>query len=297
MTHKIRTLVLPVAIVLGLFFHGFFASLNILTPYLIFTMLFLTLCSVNVKNMHISMLHFWLLFFQMVVSLVLFFILRPFNEILAQGALVAMLSPTATSATVVAVMLGANLANMATYTLLCNLAIVVVSPFYFSFIGTHVDLPFFMSCLVILKKVAPLIIFPFVMALLFQKFLPKLTIQIIKRQNISFYLWAFALTIVIGRTIDYIYLQDSSQKLIIILMMALSLFLCVIQFAFGRWVGKKYGDVITGGQSLGQKNIIISIWMAQTYLNPLASVVPATYSLWQNIFNSYQLWRKKSLEN
>jgi bile acid:Na+ symporter, BASS family len=297
MTHKIRVFVLPVAIVLGFFFHVFFASLNILTPYLIFAMLFLTLCSLNVKKMHISMLHLWLLLFQMVLSLALYFILRPFNEILAQGALVVILTPTATSATVVAVMLGANLANLATYTLICNLAIVVASPFYFSFIGTHVNLPFFLSSLIILKKVTPLIVIPFILALLFQKFLPKLTIQIIKRQNISFYFWAVALTIVVGRTIDYIYLQDSSQNMIIILMMALSLFLCIIQFAFGRWVGGKYNDKVTGGQSLGQKNIIISIWMAQTYLNPLASVVPATYSLWQNLFNSYQLWRKKPSEN
>jgi BASS family bile acid:Na+ symporter len=297
MTNEIRTLVLPVAIVSGVFFHVFFASLNIFTPYLIFIMLFITLCSVDVKKMHIFMLHFWLLLFQMLLSLALYFVLRPFNSILAQGALVTILTPTAASATVVAVMLGANLVNMATYTLLCNLAVVVVTPFYFSFIGTHVDLPFFLSCFVILKKVTPLIIFPFILALVFQKFLPKITVQIIKRQNISFYLWAFALIIVIGRTIDYIYLQDSSKKFIIILMMALSLILCIILFAVGRWVGGKYGDVVTGEQSLGQKNIIISIWMALTYLNPLASVVPATYSLWQNIFNSYQLWRKKSLGN
>jgi bile acid:Na+ symporter, BASS family len=297
MTKKIRTLVLPVAIVLGFFFHVFFASLNILTPYLIFTMLFLTLCSLNVKKMYISMLHFWLLLFQIIMSLALYFLLRPFNEILAQGALVVILSPTATAATVVAVALGGNLATMATYTLLCNLALVVASPLYFSIIGVHVDLPFLLSCWVIIKKVAPLIIFPLIMALLFQKFLPKLTVRIAERQSISLYIWAVALTIVMGRTIDYIYLQDSSQKLIIILMMVLSLFLCVIQFSFGRWVGKKYGEVIAGGQSLGQKNIIISIWMSQTYLNPLGSVVPATYSLWQNIFNSYQLWRKKTLEN
>lgn len=297
MTQKIGTLVLPVAIVLGFLFHVFFASLNIVTPYLIFTMLFLTLSSVNVKKMHISMLHFWLLLFQMVVSLALYFILRPFNEILAQGALVAILSPTATSATVVAVILGADLATMTTYTLLCNLAVVVISPFYFSFISAHVNLPFLLSCWIILKKVTPLIIFPFILAVLFQKFLPKLTIQIVKRQNASLYIWAFALIIVVGRTIDYIYLQNRSQKLIIILMIALSLFLCVIQFTFGRWIGKRYSDMVAGGQSLGQKNIIISIWMAQTYLNPLSSVVPATYSLWQNVFNSYQLWRKKPLNN
>jgi bile acid:Na+ symporter, BASS family len=297
MAHKIQTLVLPAAIILGFFFHVFFASLNILAPYLIFTMLFFTLCSMDFKKMHISILHFWLLFFQMAASLALYLILQPFNEILAQGALVVLITPTATSAPVVGMMLGANLAAMTAYTLLCNLAVAVVSPLYFSFIGTHIDSPFFISCLIILKKVAPIIIFPLILALLFQKFLPKMTIRIIKRQNVSFYLWAFALTIVIGRTIDYIYLQDSSQKLIIILMMVLSLLMCIMQFAFGRWVGRKYGDMVTGGQSLGQKNIILSIWMAQTYLNPLSSVVPATYSLWQNIFNSYQLWRKRSLEN
>jgi BASS family bile acid:Na+ symporter len=32
--------------------------------------------------------------------------------------------------------------------------------------------------------------------------------------------------------------------------------------------------------------------MAQTYLNPISSVAPAAYVLWQNCINSYQLWRK-----
>ena len=44
---------------------------------------------------------------------------------------------------------------------------------------------------------------------------------------------------------------------------------------------------------MGQKNTILAIWMAQTYLNPLSSIVPAAYVLWQNLINSYQLWRKQ----
>ena len=44
---------------------------------------------------------------------------------------------------------------------------------------------------------------------------------------------------------------------------------------------------------LGQKNTAIGIWMATTYLNPLASLFPALYSVWQNVFNSWQLWRYK----
>ena len=33
--------------------------------------------------------------------------------------------------------------------------------------------------------------------------------------------------------------------------------------------------------------------MAQTWLDPLASVAPAAYVVWQNIVNSIQLWRYK----
>ena len=34
-----------------------------------------------------------------------------------------------------------------------------------------------------------------------------------------------------------------------------------------------------------------SIWMAHTYLHPLAALGPGAYVVWQNLFNSYQLWR------
>ena len=57
-------------------------------------------------------------------------------------------------------------------------------------------------------------------------------------------------------------------------------------------MGGRYGDRMAGGQLLGQKNSAMGIWIANTYLLPLASVFPALYSIWQNVFNSWQLWRK-----
>ena len=41
---------------------------------------------------------------------------------------------------------------------------------------------------------------------------------------------------------------------------------------------------------------VLAIWMAYTYLNPLSSVGPGSYVLWQNIINSYQLWKKRKNE-
>ena len=50
------------------------------------------------------------------------------------------------------------------------------------------------------------------------------------------------------------------------------------------------------GQALGQKNTVLAIWMAYTYLNPLSSVGPGSYVLWQNLINSWQLWKKRKRE-
>jgi BASS family bile acid:Na+ symporter len=53
---------------------------------------------------------------------------------------------------------------------------------------------------------------------------------------------------------------------------------------------------ITAGQAFGQKNTSLGVWMAQMYLDPLASLGAAAYIIWQNLFNSVQLFyaaRKK----
>ena len=72
-----------------------------------------------------------------------------------------------------------------------------------------------------------------------------------------------------------------------------ALIVCVLQFWIGRKVGRRYGDAVSGGQSLGQKNTLLAVWLALAYLNPIASIAPASYVAWQNIINSWQLMRKE----
>jgi len=70
----------------------------------------------------------------------------------------------------------------------------------------------------------------------------------------------------------------------------LSLILCFVLFLTGRFIGRHLGDEIDSGQALFQKNTALSIWVAYTYLNPVASVGAGCYVLWQNIVNSVELW-------
>ena len=68
---------------------------------------------------------------------------------------------------------------------------------------------------------------------------------------------------------------------------------CWAQFAIGRRIGQPTGDAIAAGQAIGQKNTVFAIWMAYTFLTPITAIAGGFYSVWHNIFNSYQLYRKR----
>ena len=139
----------------------------------------------------------------------------------------------------------------------------------------------------------PVLLLPFILAITVSKASPKIHSKIRKAQIISFYLWAVALTIVTSNVTKFISIQGNASYKLKLAMAGLALIICVLQFWFGRRIGKKYNRTVSGGQALGQKNTILAIWLTQTYLNPVASIGPGSYVLWQNIVNSYQLWRKE----
>ena len=65
---------------------------------------------------------------------------------------------------------------------------------------------------------------------------------------------------------------------------------------FRAQIGARYNDKITAGQSLGQKNTVLAIWMGYTFFTPITSIVGGFYSIWHNVINSYQLYEKKKMD-
>ena len=290
--HKIRPYVLPIAIVLGLLFHTWCGLIKVIVPYLVFSILLLNFAAVNVKKLRFSMMDVWLMLYQIVVSIGMYYLLTALNvnEIIAQGILVGVICPVAASVVVISCMLGANRETVTSYTIIGNLMVAVMAPIYFSFIGTNQEMTFMTSFLMIFKKIGTVIALPFFVALIGQNFMPKVNDFFCRIKGLSFYLWAMALTITLGQTIDFMFLEGKENMSAIIWLGIASVVFCAIQFGLGKFIGYKYGDIIAGGQLLGQKNSAMGIWMANTYLNPLASIFPAMYSIWQNLFNSIQLW-------
>jgi BASS family bile acid:Na+ symporter len=292
MSQSVQTLAMPVAMVVGFVFHSLVGRLDFLTPYLIFVMLFIPFCGVRLCDLKITKLHIYLLLFQAIASIGIYFAIRPFDPVLAQGAMICVIAPTATSAVVVAAMLGARIPTMLSYSLLVNLAAAVGAPLFFSAIMPENGMSFGASFVTILGRVIPILVLPFVASLLLRRFAPRWASGVQKYGWVSFWLWLIALTIVTGKVANFIFAQETLSLGRGLMFAGVGLVICVVQFVVGRCIGRRTGDTVAGGQALGQKNTILAIWLAQTYLNPLSSIAPASYVLWQNLVNSYQLWRR-----
>ena len=291
---KIRPYVLPAAILLSLLFHQGLGRLDGITPYLIFSILLLTFSAVDLRSLRPSPMEFWIALFQLAVSVGGYMLIRltTGNELLAQGLLIGVLCPVAASVAVVACALGAKRQTVTSYTIFGNIMVACAAPVIFSFIGQRQSMPFWQSFGQVLLHTDSVLAAPFLIALLLQTLLPKAGRCIARYKGAAFYLWASALLLTLGKTADFIFRHGSGNSTNILLLGLISLMMCIVQFAVGRRIGSRYGDKVAGGQMLGQKNSAMGIWLANLYLLPLAAVYVAFYSIWQNIFNSWQLWRR-----
>ena len=292
MTFKtFRTISMPLGMVVGALLCRPIAWVDatlqgMLTPAFIFSMLFLTFCRVDARKIRFSWMHLWLLLFQIVGSLAIYYALAWFNVVVAQGAMICILAPVAMAAVVIGGMLGANLETMAAYSLLCNIVIALFAPIVLHEFGNG-------ECTMaqILQKVSPLLIAPFVAGQLCRTFLSKVSGWVAEHSRLSFYIWLMSLTVIISRTTCFLLDNQDADRTTTLLLALVALVICLVQFKLGRRIGRHYGDTAAGGQSLGQKNTVLAVWLSQAFLDPISSVAPTAYIVWQNIVNSYQLWR------
>lgn len=283
---------LPIAMIGGAVFYPWMGYVTFLSPYLIFVMLFITYCKLKISDFKPDKFEVTLIVVQMLLAAVAYGAIFFWNRTLAEGVFICFFIPTATAAPVITSMLGGSISKVATYSLLCNAVVAVVGPLVFAAIGDHPEITFLQSFKLILMQVFPLILAPLALALALRYLFPRLHSKIMGMQQLSFYLWAISLCIVVGSCVSFaIQRWEPSLTFTMILLGIGALIACLIQFKIGRVIGGRFGDKVSGGQGLGQKNTVLAVWLALAYLNPISSLAPAAYIAWQNIINSWQLMR------
>ena len=275
-------------------------------PLFMFLILFVTFCKVDFHQMRPVWWHLWvsifnLLFIGIVMALILSLPRAVANSslftfhstlILLEALLMCIISPCATAAAVVTQKLGGSLEQTTTYTFLSNFITVLMVPICFPLIEKGADISFMSAFLKILYQVVVLLVVPMLLAYIVKHTMHRFHQKIISIKDLSFYLWGCSLMIVTGTTVKNILHAEASVTFLGMIAL-LGLVLCIIQFAVGRFIGHFFGRAQEAGQALGQKNTAFAIWLGITYLNPLSSVGPGCYILWQNIINSFEIWQER----
>ena len=271
-------------------------AVSIIQPSLMFAMLFLTFCKIDPLMLRLRRWHLWLLAIQcglfLLIGCWLIYLPSGGKRVILEGAMICLICPTATAGAVITRKLGGDINNITTYTILINLANALLIPLIVPFVHPHPDMSIWGSAVLILAKVFPLLMLPLVAALLLRHFCRSLCDRIARYQELSFYLWAVSLTLAIAvttRSFVHSTIDVSTQAWLVVI----SLLCCCLQFYLGRKIGELYGDKITAGQSFGQKNTVLAIWMGYTFFTPVTAIVGGFYSIWHNLINSYQLYSHK----
>lgn len=327
---------LVLAMLIGAAGYPWFRHLTWLLPPLIFLMLFFTFCKVNPLDLRLHAWHWIVLALQLALTAAVYYgLLYGLNAlapmwgitpadiaIITQGIMVCVIMPTATAAPIIAGKLGGSIQNLTTFTLLSNIATAIVVPAFFPIVNPTSGIHFAEASWLILCKVGPLLLGPFLAAWLLRLGYngyqhhhgSSKTFSLSHRwAAMPFYLWAATLILLMADLTYTLVTQHYSWWTVVVLCIG-ALLTFWIQFLLGRWVGyhfpapnrgEDYHDVlvnpdaanytmpqvsrITAGQAFGQKNTTLGVWMAQMYLQPMSAIGPAAYIIWQNLINSIQL--------
>jgi BASS family bile acid:Na+ symporter len=285
----IRALKLLGAMLLGLAIPGAH-EFRFLIPYAITATL--GFAFLDIRPVGFRREHFFVLLLNWAIGLVAWAVLIPFNRELAFVALLIGLTPTATASPVVMGMLGGSVEFVAGSVLLTNVVAGLLFPVVLPFLlGADLSI----STAPFLKETACIILGPLLAAQAVRMTAPVVTKRLLQYRHLSFYIWLGILFLVTSNAGYFLRSQwgHGGSLLQLTQIGAVAVVLCALNFGLGWKVGGA-GVPRETSQSLGQKNTILTIWIALTYVNPLVALGPTVYILCHNSYNAWQLARHRS---
>ncbi|MCR4921648.1 MAG: transporter [Bacteroidaceae bacterium] len=272
------------------------AGVSVVQPLLIFLMLFLTFCRVSPSDFRLRRWHIAMLLLQCAATLLIALplcVMPPARwHVILEGAMLCLVCPTATAAAVVTRRLGGDVASVTTYTILINTLVALLLPALLPWIHPETGASFAVDLLRIAGHTFPMLVVPMLLSLFLRRCKPSWVEALAALRDLPFYLWTVSLSLAIAVTTRSIVHSHTAVSNMLGLALV-SLVACAIQFALGRRLGGMEGDTVSATQACGQKNTVFIIWLGYTFLSPITSLAGGFYSIWHNVYNSYQLYRQR----
>lgn len=216
------------------------------------------------------------------------------------GGMLICLCPPANSAPVMTKILGGNPILALKIFLVGSIFACFSIPLIFGYFCPQApgleDLSFWKFSKTIFNSIQPIITIPLAIALGLRSFYPEVADKITKLQKYTMFIWIFNVFVLLSKSshdvrvmgIEKLWESGDFQMTALI-----SLGLCLGLFFLG-WFCERKSHPVEGSQSMGQKNTMLVIWIAQLYAGPVAALAPTFYVVWQNLVLSWMSRGKKS---
>ena len=306
----IRKWMLPAAIVLGICLYLTYHFWPALHPYgkwlhlaasegqrlVIAALLFFQFVKISPHDLKFRSWHFKALGIQVGSFLLLalaVYLLEPGPvRMLLECAMLCMICPTASAAGVITDRLGGNLASTVTYLAMINVAGTFLIPLVIPLVNPSAHMGFWAYVGHIAWKVFPVLILPGLLAWLIRYTTHRLQRSLMRWASNSFYIWGVGLTLALVLATRALLLSGLGMGAIAGIVVV-SLLTCFVQFFAGHRLHREKVENTTAGQALGQKNTGFLIWLGYNYMTPVTSVAGGLYAIWQNLYNSWELYQKE----
>ncbi|MEL6923788.1 MAG: hypothetical protein AAFO94_07040 [Bacteroidota bacterium] len=136
----------------------------------------------------------------------------------------------------------------------------------------------------VMLPVALLIFVPLLLGQLICRKAPTLHRWLNRGKDIPFYLFVSNVFIASAKASHFIRHDAAADLTIILQIAAITLLVCVLNFALGHWLGRPR-FALEGSMSLGRKNTMFAVWLALSFIDPLTALAPMFYILFQNLYN------------
>lgn len=263
--------------------------LSPLIPWFIRFMLFILFLGIDFHAVRLRRSHFYVLLLNLAIGLAAWKSLCLLGApTLGLAAFFVGITPTGTAAPVVTGFLGRKVEYVATSLMINTLGVAAALIFLIPWVlGETAPNVFFE----VGEKIASVVFLPLGLALLARWLVPASKGWSKKLKSVVFGAWVGVLAIILSGATDFIHRHDEISWTVLIAIGAVSLALCVLNFALGYAVGEPENRR-EASQSLGQKNTSITIWLAMAFAGPVGPLValgPTLYILWHNGWNAIQL--------
>ncbi len=274
---------------IGPFCHAFAASGQ---RWVIALLLFFQFVKVSPHDIKFCRWHLKALAFQvccfLVLAAVTAFTGPGAGRIILECAMLCLICPTASAAGVVTEKLGGKINETVSYLVIINVVATLLIPLVIPLVNPSTELGFWAYVGHIALRVFPVLLLPCAVAWLIRYTTHRLQRLLMRLSCYSFYIWGVGLTLAMVLSTRALLLSGLDIGPVACIV-AVSVAACFIQFFLGQRLSP---ERITPGQALGQKNTGFLIWLGYTYMTPVTSVAGGLYAIWQNLFNSWELWKK-----